>query len=274
MAKIGIIGYGIVGGATAHSLKEKNDILFYDKYKHSSNLDDVIKNSEFNFVCLPTPYKNDKIDLSIMDNALEEIIKYTDNTGKIIILKSTVVPGTTEGYSKKYPKTNFCFSPEFLREATYLEDAANPDRIVIGAGNNKIKTKVADLYKENFPNVKIFLTDAKTAEMSKYFANCLLATKVILANEIYSLCERLDIDYNLAKEIVLADKRIGKSHLEITPLRGFGGKCFPKDIVALMGKYRETGVDCSLLDAVWNKNLKIRKKQDWFEIPFVNTDDK
>lgn len=272
MARLGVIGYGIVGGATAHSFKDKNEILFYDKYKNSASFNDVVKNSEFIFVCLPTPYKDDKIDLSIMNDAIENITKITNNTDKIVIIKSTVVPGTTEGYSQKYPMTNFCFSPEFLREATYLEDAVSPDRIIIGAGNNKIKTKVASLYKEAFPDTPIFLTDAKTAEMTKYMANCLLASKVIFANEIYELCEKLDIDYNKVKEMVLADKRIGKSHLDVSPLRGFGGKCFPKDMVALIGKYKELGINCDILEAVWKKNLRIRKKKDWEEIPFVKSE--
>ena len=274
MAKIGIIGYGIVGGATAHSLKDKNDILFYDKYKGENKLDEVIKNSEFIFVCLPTPYKNERIDLSIIDSAMEDITKYTNNTSKIVIVKSTVVPGTTDKYREKYPRTNFCFSPEFLTEARYLEDAVNPDRIVIGAGNNKIRTRVAELFKNTFPRTQIFLTDSRTAEMAKYMANTLLATKVILANEIYDMCEKLDIDYNKVKDIVTADKRIGKSHLDVSTLRGFGGKCLPKDMIAIIGKYKELGVDCSLLDAAWKKNLKIRKVKDWFEIPFVNTDEK
>ena len=274
MAKIGIIGYGIVGGATAHSFKEKNEIRYYDRYKNSDKLEDVIKNSEFIFVCLPTPYKNERIDLSIIDSAMGEITKHTNNTNKVVIIKSTVVPGTTDRYCEKYPRSNFCFSPEFLTEARYLEDAVNPDRIVIGAGNNKIRTKVAELFKETFPRTQIFLADSKTAEMAKYAANTLLATKVIFANEIYDLCEKMNIDYNQVKKMVVADKRIGNSHLDVSTLKGLGGKFILKHIVAIIGKYKELGIDCSLLEAVWKKNLKIRKVKDWFEIPFVNTDEK
>lgn len=268
---IGIIGYGIVGKAIKHGFKN-NKITAYDKYKPLDTLENTVNSSDFIFVCLPTPYKNDKIDLTIMDESINKIAKLSENTDKIIIIKSTVIPGTTRNYSKKYKKNQFCFNPEFLTETNYLDDFVNADRIVIGADNAKISLKVTDLYKDRFPKTPIYRTDLTTAELSKYMANALLATKIIFANEIYDLCEKLDINYEEAKEIVTADKRIGKTHLDITSLRGFGGKCFPKDIVALLGLYKELGVDASLLETVWEKNLKIRKIQDWKDIPFVKAD--
>lgn len=271
MANIGIIGYGIVGKAVHHAFKD-NNVLYYDKYIKSTPLKEVVEKSEFIFICLPTPFKNDKIDLSIIDENLKEITKFTDNTNKIIIIKSTVVPGTTIKYSKLYTKTKFCFSPEFLREAHYLEDAINPDRIIIGAEDLNIRKKVVNLFKERFPNVKLFETDSTTAETVKYMANCFLATKVIFANEIYDLCQKLNIDYNKVKEMVMVDKRMGSSHFDVTKEFGFGGKCFPKDIVALIGLYKELNLDSTLLETVWKKNLKIRKVKDWEDIPFVKSD--
>ncbi len=271
MADIGIIGYGIVGKAVEYGFKNGNQILYYDKYKPSTPLKDVVEKSEFIFICLPTPYKNDRIDLTIMDENIREITKITDNTNKIIIIKSSVVPGATRKYSKKYPNNKFCFNPEFLTEANYLEDFVNADRIVIGADDDKISLAITDLYRNKFPKIPIFRTDLTTAEMVKYMANCLLATKVIFANEMYDLCEKLGIKYEEVKKMVIADSRIGKTHLDVTSLYGFGGKCLPKDIVAMIGLYRELGIDCSLLETVWNKNLKIRKIRDWEEIPFVKS---
>ena len=273
MANIGIIGYGIVGKAVEYGFKNGNNkILYYDKYKESESMKNVVENSEFIFVCLPTPYKNDRIDLTIIDENIKEITEITDNANKIIIIKSSVVPGTTRKYSKKYSNSKFCFNPEFLTESNYLEDFVNADRIVIGADDDKISLRVTDLYRNKFPRIPIFRTDLTTAEMVKYMANCLLATKVIFANEMYDLCEELGIKYEEVKNMVIADKRIGKTHLDVTSLRGFGQKCLPKDIVAMIGLYKELDIDCSLLETVWKKNLKIRKIRDWEEIPFVKSD--
>jgi len=271
VANLGIIGYGIVGKAVEHTFKD-NNILYYDKFIKSTPLKEVVEKSEFIFICLPTPFKNDKIDLSIIDENLKEITKLTDNTNKIIIIKSTVVPGTTIKYSRLYPKTKFCFSPEFLREAHYLEDAVNPDRIIIGADDLDVRKRVISLFKKRFPNVLMFETDPTSAETVKYMANCFLATKVIFANEIHDLCQKLKIDYNKVKEMVIVDKRMGSSHFGVTNEKGFGGKCFPKDIVALIGLYKDLNLDPTLLETVWKKNLKIRKVKDWEDIPFVKSD--
>src|SRR3989344_4951772 len=205
MANIGIIGYGFVGKALEYGFKGgDNKIEYYSRRVSTASFDEVIKKSEFIFMCLPTPFKGDKIDLSTMDE-------------------------------------------------------------LVG--------KVAALYKEQFPNVQIFETDPTSAEMCKYMSNCLLATKVSFANEMYDLCDKLGINYNKVKEMVIADKRIGKTHLDVTPERGFGGKCFPKDMVALIGRFKPLELDVSVLEAVWAKNLKIRTVRDWEHIPGAMTKD-
>lgn len=283
MANIGIVGYGIVGKATDYSFKKGNHILFYDKFKKKDvlagtlkrglPLEKVVNHSEFIFVCLPTPFSESgqSIDLTIMNENIEEITKKTNNTDKIIIIKSTVIPGTTEGYSEKYKDTHFCFNPEFLTEANYLEDATNPDRIVIGANNDNIRLRVIDLYRNTFPETLIHPTSLTAAEVVKYMANAFLSTKVMFANEINSLCEKLGVEYGDVKKMVVADERIYDSHLDVTSEKGFGGKCFPKDIIALIGLYKSLGVDSSLLETVWKKNLRIRKVKDWEGILFTKS---
>jgi len=277
MPNIGIVGYGIVGTAVDYGFrnslpKEKqNNVLWYDKYKDGSTLEEVVENSDFIFVALPTPYKDDRIDLTIMDENIDKIAKLSEEKDKVIIIKSSVIPGTTRNYAKKYPKNMFSFTPEFLTEANYLEDFVNPDRIVIGADNDKIRLKVTYIHKERFPNVPYFLTDLTTAEMVKYMANCFLATKVIFGNEIYDLCEKKGIKYEEVVKAVIADRRIGPTHLDVTSSKGYGGKCFPKDMVAMIGLFEEEGIDAPLLKTVHEKNLRIRKHKDWEEIPFVKT---
>ncbi len=113
----------------------------------------------------------------------------------------------------------------------------------------------------------MYQTDPTTAEMVKYMANCYLASKVIFANEMFDICEKLGIKYEEVKKMVVADNRIFDSHLDVTTARGFGGKCFPKDLLALRAMAREKGVDTAMLDTVWKKNLAIRKVHDWDEIP-------
>lgn len=275
-AKLGIIGYGIVGQALAFGfsqadIKDKYEIRYYDKYKDTDSLETVVSSSEFIFICLPTPMKEDEsgIDLSIIEDSIAEITQYTNNTDKIIVIKSTVVPGTTAALEKKYPKSHFAFNPEFLTEANYLEDFLNADRNIVGANNDLVSRRTVALYRQRFPHTRIFQTDSTTAEMVKYMANAFLATKVIFANQMYDLCQALGIKYEEVKSMVTADHRIFDSHLDVTTARGFGGKCFPKDIVALIGRAKDLNVDPKLLETVWSINKKVRKNKDWEEIPFA-----
>ncbi len=273
--KLGIIGYGFVGQAVANGFREasfgKDTILWYDKYKDGSSLEDTIKRSEFIFVCLPTPMKQDEsgIELSIFEEMIPQITKLTDKTDKIIIIKSTVTPGTTAKFEKSFPNSHFCFSPEFLTEANFLDDFINAERTVIGANNDLILRRVAVVFKQRFPNTQLFLTDPITAETVKYFANAFLSLKVTFANYFYDYCQALGIKYEEVKKMAAADHRIGNYHLEVTTNRGFGGKCFPKDLVAIMGEFKKLGVNTSLLETMWEYNKKIRKVHDWEEIPFA-----
>jgi UDPglucose 6-dehydrogenase len=273
--RIGIIGYGFVGQAVANGFQTASDgkdtIIWYDKYKESSPLEDVVKNSELIFICLPTPMKADEsgIDLTIFDDMIPRIAKLTNGTDKIVIIKSTVIPGATNKFEKKFPKTKFCFNPEFLTEANYLKDFLNADRTVIGSNNDLTLRRVAAIIQQRFPKTKIFLTDPTTAETVKYFANAFLSLKVTFANYFYDYCQVLGIKYEEVKKMAAADQRIGDSHLEVTTQRGFGGKCCPKDLVALIGEMKKMGVETSLLDSIWKYNKKIRKVHDWVEIPFA-----
>ena len=273
--KIGIIGYGYVGQAVANGFnkasKGKDTIRYHDKYKESTPLKEVIEASEYIFVCLPTPMKEDEsgIDLSIIEEMIPEITKYTDKTEKIIIIKSTVIPGTTSYFSKKYPRSQFIFNPEFLTEANYLEDFLNADRTVIGASSDLASRSVAMIYKQRFPKTTIYQTDPTTAEAVKYFANAFLSMKVTFANIFYDYCQAIGIKYEEVKKMAAKDPRIVDSHLDVTTMRGFGGKCFPKDLVSLIGEFKKAGADSSILETMWKYDKEIRKMHDWEKIPFA-----
>lgn len=271
MANIGIIGWGVVGRAVGQGFetRKENKVRWYSRDEGSHPPEEVVAESEFLFVCVPTPMFSDHsgIDLSIVKDVVDFVAPKIQGTDKILTIKSTVVPGTTFSFKKKYPNVHFVMNPEFLTEANALGDFLKPDRTVIGAFTQSVSARLAGLYQDLYgPGSKVFLTDPTTAEMVKYMSNALLATKVIFANEMYDLCTALGIKYEEVKDMVAVDPRIGQSHLSVTTVRGFGGKCFPKDMVALMGFARDVKVDHSLLKTVWEKNLRIRKIRDWEEI--------
>lgn len=269
---IGIIGWGVVGQAVGKGFEtdKDNKVFWFDKFKKGPfSLSQLIKNSEIIFVCVPTPMFSDGsgIDLSIVGEVVGTIAPKISNSKKILTIKSTVVPGTTALFAKKFSKVHFAMNPEFLTEANAPWDFMHPDRTVIGAFSQPVAESLSLLYRNLYGSKsKIFLTDPTTAEMVKYMSNAFLSSKVIFANEMFDLCEALEIKYEEVKDMVSVDPRIGPSHLNVTTLRGFGGKCFPKDIVALMGLARKLKIDYSFLDTVWKKNLRIRKLRDWEEI--------
>lgn len=270
MAKIGVVGWGVVGQAVGRGFELKgHEVRWYSREKGPFTPQEVVSKSEFIFVCVPTPMYSDYsgIDLSLVKEIVDFIAPKIKGTDKILVIKSTVTPGTTASFKKKYPAVNFAMNPEFLTEANALGDFLKPDRTVIGSFSQNVSARLASLYQEIYgPDSRIFLTDATTAEMVKYMSNAILATKVIFANEMYDLCYALGIKYEEVRDMVAADTRIGPSHLNVTTVRGFGGKCFPKDMVALIGFAKDKRVDASLLKTVWEKNLRIRKVYDWEEI--------
>lgn len=272
---IGIIGYGIVGEGVEHALAPAADsVRIYDKYKEHDTLEETVRNSTFLFVCVPTPcdFEAQTIDLSIMDEVMEALAALTDGD-QIVIIKSTVVPGTTDTYSQQYEDLSLAMVPEFLREKTHLEDAKNPSRVVVGANCEEVARRIKSLYRRAFPEVPIFLLQTAEAELVKYMSNCFLATKVILANVFSEYAESIGGDYDQLKEALTADPRIIDDHLEVTEERGFGGKCFPKDLNALIGFARSQGLDADLLDTIWRKNMEVRKTLDWKRIPGASSAD-
>lgn len=271
MNNIGIIGYGFVGEATGSGFagSKKNKVFWFDKYKKSANtFDEVVEKSEFIFVCVPTPMFRDYsgMDMSIVESVLDLIVPRVFNSQKIVIIKSTSLPGTTEKYAKKYPKVNFAMNPEFLTQANAKKDFLNPARTVIGVNNSQIGDRIKQLYKTILPkDQKYFITGFTEAEVIKYMSNLMLASKVLLANEFFMLSKHVGANYNEIYPAVSADPRIG-THLAVPGSDGdlgFGGACFPKDMLGLLSFSNQKKIDMSALSAIWKKNLKIRKVRDW-----------
>ena len=265
---IGIIGQGFVGTATREGLKEHFNIHTYDKYCiEKSTCPDMIEVctvSKIVFVCLPTPMKkNGSCDLSILESVVYEIDKY--DLDNIVVIKSTIPPGTTAMFNENCKNIQVVFKPEFLTEDNYIDDFKNQNQIIIG-GPRPASTIVKNMFTKVFQEVPIIKTGSSTAESVKYFINTFLATKVSFANEFKQICDQTDVDYDKVVEYALYDERLGKSHFS-TPgpdgRSGFGGSCFPKDINALIYFADALEVKASVLSAVWQKNLEVRPEKDW-----------
>jgi UDPglucose 6-dehydrogenase len=272
---VGIIGYGYVGRATGEGFatSPKNKIFWFDKFKESPNtLDEVIEKSDFIFIAVPTPIFEDYsgMDMSIVEGVIDQVAPKVSGTDKILIIKSTSLPGTTKKMGQKYPGVNFVMNPEFLTQENANADFLKPFRTVIGCDNSDVGIRVRKLYETILPKDQpYYIISTVSAEIAKYMSNIVLASKVLLANEFYDLSQKVGANYLDIRSAVEADPRIGK-HLGVPGPdgdRGFGGACFPKDMIGILGLAKTLKVDMSALDAIWKKNLKIRKNRDWESMP-------
>jgi UDPglucose 6-dehydrogenase len=305
---IGVIGQGFVGGSLTTVFSERGETVFtYDKagklatggvngFKRKNSTEvlypgsitEFVKECEGTsgfsgvfFVCVPTPmYEDGSPDTSIVEDVLELICSSpysSDSPERVAVIKSTVPPGSTERWNKKFNEhgLHVVFNPEFLTEANAVNDMREQNRIVLGGPRPHINT-VRNVFQRAFPKIPIIKTSSTTAEMVKYVTNCMLAVKVSFANEIAQVCEALDadglnIDYDKVVEYAKVDRRLGETHWSVPGpvpthdgryVRGFGGHCFPKDINALMSVARQYGVDPIVMQAAWSKNLEVRGPDD------------
>ena len=233
-------------------------------------------------MCLPTPMnlKTGEIDLSILEENLDAIHNLVEpEDKKIVIIKSTVIPGTTRSFAKKYPKLNFIMNPEFLTARNNRLDFICASRIIIGAQEKWVGDRFEEVYRYRFGNsTQIYRTGWEEAELTKYGANCFFALKVSYFNYIYKLCEKIGIEFDEVKDMILADGRIARSHASVPGWDGqfgYSGSCFPKDVNALIEFSKTLGVEPKLLTSSWEQNLEDRPSKDWEQIPSAvsNKDD-
>ena len=263
--KVGIVGIGFVGKACFEFFRKKYQVFTFDINNTCTEdtLDSLVSKSDIIFICVPTPMNFEgACDTSIVENVLKDINKCGKKSECII--KSTIPPGTSSLFSKKFSELNISFNPEFLTEANFIEDFINQDRIIIGSNGNC--DKVMKLYKESFPNAHIIECKFEEAEMVKYFTNSFLSTKVAFANEFYQLCKAIDIDYDNVSKIAMMDLRLGKSHFSVPGpdgKLGFGGSCFPKDINGIINIFKKYNITPHVLNSVWSRNInEDRPKQE------------
>lgn len=264
--KIGIIGNGFVGKATALLL---DDVLIYDINPQlclpkNITINDLQNQCKFIFICVPTPMlDNGKCYLGMVENVINQL----DLKKNHIILRSTVPVGTCR-------KLGVNFMPEFLTEKNWKNDFINCENWIIGADNPKFCEDIIELFnlskelgKINFNN--IHFSSLEEAEAIKLFRNNFLAVKVAFCNEFFNFCNSKNISYENIRQLACLDKRIGFSHTMVPGhdgLTGFGGTCFPKDLNSLIYQMDENEVPNHVLKAVKYRNENIdRKGDDWKE---------
>lgn len=257
--KIGVIGVGMVGGAVARYFESKGEKpILYDPPRGLDSKEEINKANVI-FICVPTPYDEERggFDLSCVRQAVSVL-----NGEKIVVLKSTILPGSTDQIQNEFPQHKILFNPEFLTEVTADQDMGYPDRQIVGYTEksfNVAKDIILILPLAPFERI----IPARAAEVVKYFNNAWFGTKVIFANQIYDICEKLNLDYDAVSECASADKRVGPSHLKVLHkgYRGYGGKCLPKDIRAFIQLGDKLGAEQKFLKIVEEINNELVGKK-------------
>ncbi|OGM31670.1 hypothetical protein A2803_04545 [Candidatus Woesebacteria bacterium RIFCSPHIGHO2_01_FULL_44_21] len=267
---VAIVGYGYVGKAL-HSFFGDSVAAVYDpQYKKIPGYPQVkvtqnaVNKCDLVVICVPTlESKDGSCDTSIV----EQSVKWLSTP--LILIKSTVEPGTTLKLSKKYGK-ELVFSPEYIGEGKYFtppwryphpEDMKMHTFQIFG-GPRQVTKKVVDLFTRIMgPHVSYMQTDSTTAEIVKYMVNSWGAMKVTFANEWYDICEAHGVDYREARELWALDSRVEKMHTLVFPdKRGFSGKCFPKDISAIIASAKKRNYVPKLLETVKSVNGEFVRK--------------
>lgn len=261
--KICIVGYGYVGKSIYNLLELfEHDIYIHDP-RLGYNYQGIIK-CDLTFICVPTESKeNGDCDTSIV----EETVKWV--TTDLIVIKSTVPPGTTEYLRKKYNK-KIVFSPEFVGETKYGDSALNYGKSLlqqshyIFGGLPEHTTKVVDIYKEMCgPDKEYIQTDSTTAELTKYSINSFFFTKLIFFYEYHEYCKEIGVDTNTVRELVIQDPRINKWHTAVfnSNINPVGGKCLPKDTIGFINDCKRKGYSPKLLEKAFELNKKLGKRK-------------
>lgn len=271
---VAVIGMGCVGGSVFRFFNEassdKRIIVGYDKYKSGYNTDDDFENvltKDIAFLCLPTLYED---SLKQYDkSAINEICqRLDDNFYKgVVVLKSTVEPGTTQALSEKHPSLTFMHNPEFLSARTCFQDFATQSHVVLGRTEgcqDKKFARVENLFRHYWPNAKYSMCTSIESESMKIFCNSFYAMKIGIFNEFNQLCEKTGQDFKFIMSMMLKNGWINEMHTQVPGTDGkpgYGGACFPKDTKALLQHMKRIGTDHMILEGCDKENDAWRKTQ-------------
>jgi UDPglucose 6-dehydrogenase len=264
--KIFISGYGYVGKAVVEMLKGYYELIIYDpaykpeKKEYLEFVDNFKESKEcvLGIVCVPTPSKeNGECDTSFVEERIEKI------ESPLILIKSTIEIGTTDKLKEKYHK-RIVFSPEYVGESKYFNpyfsnNMKETPMLILG-GEKEDTSQIIDILAPILgPTKYYYQTSAKAAEIAKYMENTFFALKVTFCNEMYEICEKAGVDYWDVREAWLLDPRINRMHTSVFKKdRGFGGKCYPKDVKALIRYAEKIDYDPKLLKEIIYSNKRFR----------------
>jgi UDPglucose 6-dehydrogenase len=305
--KLGIIGTGYVGLVTGICFAEGgNDVICMDnnpevveklkkgictiyepqletllqrnlkekRLQFTNDLKATIENSDIIFLCLPTPPNEDgSADLRHV-LSVSELIAENLKSEKIIVAKSTIPVGTSEKIKEIFKdktavKINYVFNPEFLKEGSAVDDFMYPDRVIIGSESEAAIEVMKDLYSPFMrTSDRLLVMDEKSAEVTKYAANAMLAVRISFMNNIAALCEATGANVDSIRIGIGTDERIGSKFLFPGP--GYGGSCFPKDTKAIIKTGEEYGIEMKLINAAEEinheqKRIIFRKVKNYFK---------
>ncbi len=267
--KIGKINEGIPPFFEPELQEKLSEIIWKGNLSGLVNeIDKAVMETDFTYVAVGTPSNSDgSIDLKYIENAATGIGKALKQKNRyhIVIIKSTVIPGTTqnvvlpilekESGKKCGEHFGLCMNPEFLRQGSAFHDTLNADRVVIGSQDKTAADKLEELYRDFYSAhvPPIIRTTLSTAELIKYASNAMLATKISFINTIANICEEIPgADVRVVATAMGLDKRIGPLFLDAG--LGYGGSCFPKDVKALIACAKQFGYTPELLDSVEKVN--------------------
>lgn len=253
--KVGVVGAGVVGKAMQKLCG--GETVMYDTAPGAPRDRQTINACDVVFICVPTPMAEDG---SCDTHIVEEAVAWVQ--APLIIIRSTVSPGTTDRLVETYRKA-IVFQPEYLGETPshVFSDMGDRSFVVLG-GQTDHTSAAAEFYKHYYnAYVRFYFCDALTAEVAKYMENSFYALKVTFCNEFFDIAEAHGVNYDLLREIWLADPRISRDHtLVYRDSRGFDGKCLPKDVNAIIRSSRSGGYVPKLMEAVLaiNEAMKAR----------------
>jgi nucleotide sugar dehydrogenase len=267
---IGIIGLGVVGKAVENAFCNKCTVLTYDPAFNKNYFYNLVLCSNFIFVSVPTPMDpvSGKLDSSIIDSIMEDIniTCLNQKISPIIIIKSTILPSIVKKYINIYPKLRLVINPEYLTDKNPNNDFVNAELLVLG-GNDKDTISVQRLFEEysKCKPCKVGRCDAIGASLLKYMANCFLATKVIFMNQFFDIFQKCGTNnsWEDLMKIFHYDSRMGNSHFHVPGTdgkRGYGGKCFPKDLSSLSNYAQEIGCNFEIIEKIMEINKKLYRK--------------
>jgi len=266
MAEVAIIGLGFVGGAMFKSFTEKGvNVYGYDKYKDGGigNIETCM-HANMIFLCLPTLYneKTEEYDKSAIYEIIDVLHKCKYNG--VVIIKSTIEPGTVSNLTFQYSGIRLMHNPEFLTARTAYHDFHNQNRIILGKTHSIMRDEVDMVHKfyhKHYPNAEIVICDSKESECMKMFVNCFYASKVQLFNEFYMVCDHLNLNFNTIKDLMLGNVWINNRHTSVPGPDGkfsYGGACFPKDTKALLAFMRREDLPYLALKGVVDERDQMR----------------